>query len=113
MSKKNKFTDFVYSTNKNLNFDDEDSTKKVESVAPSKQQLKIFLVRLGGNKSMTCVTGFMGSIEDLEILGKMLKQKCGTGGSIKEGEILIQGDNRDKVLNILKSLGYQAKKAGG
>ena len=111
------FEDMVYSTNPQLNSDLQNETNEESegdvTPAPAKQQLKIFLVRLGGNKSMTCITGFVGKEEDLESLGKLLKQKCGTGGSVKEGEILVQGDNRDKVLVLLTQMGYKAKKAGG
>ena len=113
MSKKNKDRiDVVYSTNKDFEYQNESAEGSV-TLPPARQQLKIFLVRLGGSKYMTCITGFIGSVSDLEALGKTLKQKCGTGGSVKDGEILIQGDSRDKVLRLLQDAGYQAKKAGG
>jgi translation initiation factor 1 len=113
MSKKNKKRmDVIYSTNPDFNFKEEES--KPANTLPSQQQnLKVFLVRLGGNKAMTCITGFVGTENDLEALGKTLKQKCGTGGSIKDGEILVQGDNRDKVIALLTQMGFKAKKAGG
>jgi translation initiation factor 1 len=110
-NKKNNSSGIVFSTAPNINQENSDQNQVVSG--PQKQELKIYLVRLGGNKSMTCVTGFVGSQNELETLGKTLKQKCGTGGSVKDGEILIQGDNRDKVLRLLTEAGHSAKKAGG
>ena len=107
MSKKN--YGVVYSTNKDFSFDDEEVTETLEN---KNQNLKIWLDRKKGNKVVTVIKGFIGNDNDLKELGKSLKSKCGTGGSIKDGEILIQGDFRDKVLEILLKEAYKAKKAG-
>lgn len=113
MSKKDKNrVNVVYSTNPNFKFEEE-SAEEFETLKPEKQQLKVYLDRLGGGKLLSRVTGFIGTSEDLEALGKMLKQKCGGGGSVKDEAILIQGDHRDKIITILTKEGYKIKKAGG
>ena len=101
----------VYSTNQDFDFDAED--ENMETLEPQQQKLKIWLDRKKGNKLVTVVKGFVGDDNDLKELGKTLKSKCGAGGSVKNNEILIQGDFRDKVLQLLKNAGYGAKKAGG
>ena len=115
MSKKNKKDTedgLVYSTNGNLSFsNDEDDSE--ETIANDEQSLRIHLDRLGGGKLLTRIVGFVGTEDEMNKLGKELKQKCGVGGSIKNDEILIQGEHRDKVLQILLKAGYKAKKAGG
>jgi translation initiation factor 1 len=110
MSKKNK-GGLVYSTNPDFKPDtghDDES-----SVSPGSENLKVFLDRLGGGKLLSRISGFTGKTGDIETLGKLLKQKCGVGGSVKDREILIQGDHRDKILVLLLKEGYKAKKAGG
>lgn len=111
MSKKNNKDGIVFSTNKNFSFESDETPG--QSLPPQQQNLKIFLDRMGGGKLVTRVHGFAGTDEDLEALGKTLKQKCGVGGSTKNAEILLQGDHRDKVLKLLTDMNYKAKKAGG
>ena len=115
MSKKNKNDKhgFVYSTDPSFRFEEEagESSKTAE---PKQQKLRVWLeTKHRGGKAVTLVTGFVGKDDDLQTLGKSLKNFCGTGGSAKDGEIIIQGDQREKVLQWLLKAGYtQTKKAG-
>lgn len=115
MSKKNKSDKhgFVYSTDPNFRFEQEDEAAQ-NTLPPQQQKLKVKLeTKHRGGKTVTLVDGFTGKEEDLEDLGKKLKNYCGTGGSAKDGEIIVQGDQRDKVLQWLLKNGYtNAKRVG-
>lgn len=112
MSKKARSGGVVYSTDPNFQYQSNEQPE-AETLPPVQQNLKIWLVKLGGNKVVTAVRGFIGTDADLSELGKQLKATCGAGGSVKDDEILIQGDHRDKVLAWLTGNQYKAKKAGG
>lgn len=102
----------VFSTNPNFEYDTNGSDE-IDTLEPGKQNLKIWLDRLKGGRVATVVRGFVGSADDLAELGKELKKSCGVGGTAKDGEIIIQGDHRDRVLDLLIKAGYKCKKAGG
>ncbi|MFN4811851.1 MAG: translation initiation factor [Bacteroidota bacterium] len=113
MNKKNKVpTNVVYSTNPNFNYEFE-AEQEAETLMPSKQQLRISLDKKNrAGKAVTLITGFVGTVADLEALGKMLKSKCGVGGSVKDGEIILQGDFRVKASEILIKEQYKVKVIG-
>jgi translation initiation factor 1 len=108
MSKKNKpdTRGFVYSTDPNFKFEEEQNSN--ETLLPAQQKLKVRLdTRHRAGKAVTLVEGFIGKEEGLEDLGKKLKSFCGTGGSAKDGEIIVQGDQREKVMQWLLKNGYK------
>lgn len=104
---------FVFSTNPDFEFDHDE--KEFETLPPAQQKLRLQLeTKHRGGKTACIVMGFIGSTQDLEDLAKKLKSFCGTGGSAKDGEIIIQGDNRDKMLQWFQKNGYtNVKKSGG
>lgn len=115
-SKKKVINDFggiMYSTDSSFDFSEESEDTQV-AIPNNQQDLRVLLDRKNrGGKAVTLITGYIGSEETLEALGKLLKSKCGVGGAVKEGEVIIQGDFRDKVIELLKKEGFKAKKSGG
>ena len=117
MSKKNndwkKRDGIVFSTADSFDYQ-VGAEESQDTLPPSQQKLKVLLDKKSrGGKQVTLIEGFVGTEEDLKELGKFLKNKCGVGGSTKDGEILIQGDHREKVVQVLSQAGYGAKKVGG
>ncbi|MFI3283146.1 MAG: translation initiation factor [Rikenellaceae bacterium] len=103
----------VYSTNPDFEYNTT-SNEQAQSLETSQQNLRIWLDRKQrGGKVATIVKGFVGSEDDLKELARMLKTKCGVGGAAKDGEIIVQGDHRDRVVEILTKSGYKCKRAGG
>lgn len=119
MAKKPKENDWkdrlnvVYSTNPDFKYELDDEEEQT-TLQPSQQRLHVQLDRKNrGGKVVTLVTGFIGTEDDLKELGKFLKSKCGVGGSAKDGEIIVQGDFKQKVLELLKKEGYTQTKTVG
>jgi translation initiation factor 1 len=114
MAKKQKNrVNIVYSTNPDFNFQTEEEPS-FDTLPPQQQKLYVSIDRKNrGGKDVTLIEGFIGDPDDLKDLGKLLKTKCGVGGSAKDGEIIIQGNFRDKIMDELQKLGYQTKRKGG
>lgn len=119
MAKKPKDNDWkdrlnvVYSTNPDFNYEMDDEEEQA-TLQPSQQRLRVQLDRKNrGGKVVTLITGFVGTEDDLKELGKFLKNKCGVGGSAKDGEVIVQGDFKQKVLELLKKEGYTQTKPVG
>lgn len=113
MAKKKDKLNIVYSTNPDFQYQFEEE-ESIETLANSQQKLYVSIDRKQrAGKEVTLVEGFLGNEEDLKELGKLLKSKCGVGGTVKDNEIMIQGNFKDKIFDILLKEGYQVKKKGG
>lgn len=114
MSKNKKpLSGLVFSTNPDFEYS-QDQEEQEETLSPTQQKLRVMIDRKKRRgKEVTLVTGFIGNDDDLKDLGKFLKTKCGVGGSVKDGEILVQGSHKDKVVKLLLEKGYSQTKASG
>lgn len=110
--KKPNSTGIVYSTDPDFKMDDDQPVE--ETIGTKQQKLRVRLdTKARAGKAVTLVDGFIGKEDDLEALGKKLKSYCGTGGSVKDGQIMVQGDQRDKILQWLLNNGYSGTKKAG
>lgn len=110
--KKQRFDGVVYSTDPDYEYNEVEQEES-ETLPPQQQTLRIQLDRLKGNKKATVIWDFVGKEDDFKALGKQLKSQCGCGGSVKNGEIILQGDFREKVKQALIKQGYKVKMVGG
>ena len=100
----------VYSTNPNFGYETEEDIEE-ETLDKKQQKLRVFMEKKGrGGKTVTLIKGFVGTEDDLKDLGKLVKTKCGVGGSVKDGEIIVQGDFKQRVIDLLKAEGYTQTK---
>ncbi|MBW7868689.1 MAG: translation initiation factor [Brumimicrobium sp.] len=112
--KKEKFKNVVYSTNPNFNYEKEEEYEEEETLPAKEQLLYVSIDRKQRNgKEVTLIEGFVGTENDLKSLAKDLKSACGVGGTVKDGDILVQGNFRDKIIEILTKKGYPTKRKGG
>jgi len=112
MSRKSNNKSFSYSTNPD--YEPEYESNEDAYLDPNEQTLEVHIEKKHrGGKVATLVKGYIGSSDDLKDLSKKLKSACGVGGSVKDGEILIQGEKREKVMEVLKKEGFQVKRVGG
>lgn len=110
MSKSKNKIGVVYSTNPDYQYEYDNEEAVQETLQPAKQKLHVRIERSGrGGKTVTIVDNFVGTDDDLNALGKTLKGKCGVGGTVKDGQIIIQGDFRDRLVLLLNTLGYPVK----
>jgi translation initiation factor 1 len=110
----NSFEGIVFSTNPDVQYRNDDNSVDEDTPLPQFQDLRVSLdKKQRAGKAVTIVTGFQGSLNELENLGKKLKQKCGVGGSVKDGAILVQGNFVDKIMSLLSAEGYKVKRSGG
>ena len=113
MAKKKEKLDIVYSTNPNFQYQFEEE-ELIDTLPKNQQKLYVSIdKKQRAGKEVTLVEGFIGTADDLKDLGKTLKNKCGVGGTVKDNEILIQGNFKDKIFDLLIKEGYQVKKKGG
>ncbi len=113
MAKKKEKINIVYSTNPNFNYQFDEENEQ-ETLLPNQQKLYVSIDRKQrGGKEVTLIEGYIGAEDDLKELGKKIKTKCGVGGTVKDNEIIIQGNFKDKVFDLLSNDGYQVKKKGG
>lgn len=111
MSNRKDRVGIVYSTNPDYAYQYADEQTEVDTLQPSDQRLRVRIERSGrGGKTVTIVDKFVGTEADLESLGKLLKSRCGVGGSVKDGQIIVQGDFRERVVTLLQGLGYTQTK---
>ena len=110
MKKKNKKLT-GYSTNPNFEY--KEDKNEVITLEPSDQLLEVWIDKHRAGKTAIIIKGYVGNLSDIKALSKKLKTKCGVGGSVKNGEIIIQGNVRDKIMDILKQDGYRYKRVGG